>query len=144
MLRGIDSLLNAELLHALASMGHGDDIVIADANFPAAALARRLIRLDGVSAPATLRSILSVLPLDDFVTCPAAVMAVVGDPDQVPEPVRDFQPVLNAAAGHAVRIERLEQFAFYERARRAFAIVATGDARKYANIIVAKGIIAVD
>jgi L-fucose mutarotase len=144
MLKGIDPLLHADLLHALASMGHGDDLVIADANFPAAGMARRLIRLDGIDAPAALRAVLTVLPLDDFVEKPAAVMAVVGDPARVPAPVRDFQPVIDAAAGRPVAIDRLERFAFYDRARAAFAVLATGDARKYANIIVRKGVIAVD
>ncbi|MBM3599753.1 MAG: ribose ABC transporter [Alphaproteobacteria bacterium] len=144
MLKGIDPLLHADLLHALASMGHGDDLVIADANFPAASMARRLVRLDGAGAPAALRAVLTLLPLDDFVEHPAAVMAVVGDPARVPEPVRDFQPVLAAAAGRPVTIERLERFAFYDRSRAAFAVVATGDARKYANIILRKGVIAVD
>jgi L-fucose mutarotase len=141
MLKGIDPLLNADLLHALASMGHGDEIVIADANFPAASVARRLIRLGGVDAPTALRAVLTVLPLDDFTDSPAAVMAVVGDPQRVPAPVRDFQPVLDAAMGRPATIARIERFAFYERARAAFAVVATGDTRKYANIILAKGVI---
>jgi L-fucose mutarotase len=144
MLKGIDPLLHPDLLHALASMGHGDEIVIADANFPAAAVARRLIRLDGIDAPEALRAVLTVLPLDEFVDSPAAVMTVVGNPRRVPEAVRAFQPILDGVMGRPVAIERLDRFAFYERARSAFAVLATGDTRKYANIILAKGVIARD
>ena len=144
MPKGIDPLLHSDLLHALASMGHGDEIVIADANFPAAAMARRLVRLDGVDAPAALHAVLTVLPLDDFVDSPTAVMAVVGDPQRVPEAVHAFQPLLDSAMGRPVAIARLDRFVFYERARSAFAVLATGDTRKYANIILAKGVIARD
>ncbi|MGH7357392.1 MAG: RbsD/FucU family protein, partial [Candidatus Rokuibacteriota bacterium] len=80
MLKGFDPLLGPDLLHVLAAMGHGDELVVADGNFPAARLARRLVRLDGVDAPRALRAILSVFPLDTFTPTPAAVMAVVGDP----------------------------------------------------------------
>jgi L-fucose mutarotase len=142
MLKGLDPVLNPELLHALAAMGHGDEIAVVDANFPAASVARRLIRLDGVAAPRALRAILSLLPLDTFTDTPAAVMAVVGDPAAVPPPVRDFQPLVDAAAGRPVRLVALERLAFYERARAAFAVVATGEPRGYGNIILTKGVIA--
>ena len=105
MLKGLDPLLGPDLLHVLAAMGHGDELVIADANFPAASIARRLVRLDGVDAPRALRAVLSVLPIDTFTPTPAAVMAVVGDPGVVPPPVRDFQAVVDAAAGRPVRME---------------------------------------
>jgi L-fucose mutarotase len=141
MLKGLDPPLGPDLLHALASMGHGDELVIADANFPAASVARRLIRLPGIDAPRALGAILSALPLDTFTETPAAVMAVVGDPAAVPPPVRDFQAVLDVAAGRPVRIALLERFAFYERAKAAFAVVATGEPRFYGNIIVVKGVI---
>jgi L-fucose mutarotase len=141
MLKGLDPLLGPDLLHILAAMGHGDELVIADANFPAASIARRLVRLDGVDAPRALRAVLSVLPVDTFTRTPAAVMAVVGDPGAVPPPVRDFQPIVDAAASRPVRIEVLERFAFYERARAAFAVVATGEPRPYGNILVVKGVV---
>jgi L-fucose mutarotase len=142
MLKGLDPVLSPELLHALAAMGHGDEIAVVDANFPAASVARRLIRLDGVAAPRALQAILSLLPLDTFTDAPAAVMAVVGDPAAVPPPVRDFQPLVDAAAGRPVRLVALERFAFYERARTAFAVVATGEPRGYGNILLTKGVIA--
>jgi L-fucose mutarotase len=128
-------------LHVLAAMGHGDELVVADGNFPAASVARRLVRLDGIDAPRALRAILSLLPLDTFTATPAAVMAVVGDPGSVPPPVRDFQAIVDAEAGRPVRLEILERFAFYERARAAFAVVATGEPRPYGNILVVKGVV---
>ena len=88
-----------------------------------------------------LQAILSLLPLDTFTEAPAAVMAVVGDPAAIPPPVREFQPIVDAAAGRPVRLVALERFAFYERARAAFAIVATGDTRAYGNILVTKGVV---
>jgi L-fucose mutarotase len=141
VLKGLDPLLGPDLLHILAAMGHGDELVIADANFPAASIARRLVRLDGVDAPRALRAVLSVLPVDTFTPTPAAVMAVVGDPGAVPPPVRDFQPIVDAAAGRPVRLEALERCAFYERARAAFGVVATGEPRPYGNILVVKGVV---
>jgi L-fucose mutarotase len=141
MLKGLDPLLGPDLLHVLAAMGHGDELVIADANFPAASIARRLVRLDGVDAPRALRAVLSVLPVDTFTPTPAAVMAVVGDPGEVPPPVRAFQPIIDTAAGRPVRLEVLERFVFYERARAAFAVVVTGELRPYGNILVVKGVV---
>jgi L-fucose mutarotase len=141
MLKGLDPVLGPDLLHVLAAMGHGDELVVADGNFPATSLARRLVRLDGVDAPQALRAILSVLPLDTFTSRPAAVMAVVGDPESVPEPVREFQALVDAAAGRSVTLEALERFAFYERARAAFAVVATGERRSYGNILLVKGVV---
>ena len=142
MLKGIDPLLGPDLLHALAAMGHGDEIAIVDANFPAAAVARRLIRVDGAGAPAVLSAVVSLLPLDTFTDTPAAVMAVVGDRGAVAPPVRDFQAILDGAAGEPVRVVTLERGDFYERARRAFAVVATGERRFYGNILVTKGVVA--
>ena len=141
MLKGLDPLLGPDLLHVLAAMGHGDELVVADGNFPAASVARRLVRLPGIDAPRALLAILSVLPLDTFTPTPVAVMAVVGDPDAVPPPVREFQGIVDAAAGRRLRIETLERFAFYERARAAFAVVATSEPRPYGNILVVKGVV---
>ncbi len=141
MLKGIDPLLGPDLLHALAAMGHGDEIAIVDANFPGASTARRLIRVDGAGAPAVLSAVLTLLPLDTFTETPAAVMAVVGDPGAVPPPVRDFQAIIDRAAGKRVRLATLERNVFYERARGAFAVVATGERRFYGNLLVTKGVV---
>jgi L-fucose mutarotase len=141
MLKGIDPLLGPDLLHILASMGHGDELAIVDANFPAAAVARRLVRLDGVNTPRALEAVLTLLPLDTFVKTPVMVMQVVGNPKQVPPPVRGFQPIVDRAFGRKLRLAALERFAFYERVRNAFAVVSTGERRFYGNIILIKGVI---
>lgn len=141
MLKGLDPLLSPDLLHALASMGHGDEIVVADAHFPGATMAKRLIRMDGVDATSVIRAIASVMPLDSFVEAPAAGMQVVGDPKAMPEAVLDFGRTLDQAEGRKVRIEMIERHAFYERARNAFAVVQTGELRTYANLILKKGVV---
>jgi L-fucose mutarotase len=140
MLKGLDPLLSPDLLHALAAMGHGDEIALVDANFPAVASARRLIRLDGVDGTAMLRAVLSVLPLDSFVDRPATTMQVVGDPGAVPPTVADYIQEL-AAAGSVAPVDPIDRFAFYDRARAAFAIVITGEGRAYGNILLRKGVI---
>jgi L-fucose mutarotase len=141
MLKGIHPLLHADLLHALASMGHGDELVIADANFPWASIGRRVVHLAGASAPDALNAILTVFPLDTFVDQPALTMQVVGDPAAVPEPVRDFAAVFTRHGLADVDIGGLEREAFYARARGAFAIVRTGELRAYGNILLVKGVI---
>ena len=140
MLKGIDPLLGPELLAMLRAMGHGDEIVIADANFPAAAKAARLVRLEGASAPRALQAIVSVLPLDDFVPHAAFRMEVSDDPQSVPPVCAEMAAVL-AAAGYERGIEAIERMAFYARAREAFAIVATGEPRFWGNLILKKGAI---
>ncbi len=139
MLRGIDPLLTPGLLHTLASMGHGDRIAIVDANFPGASNAQRLHELPGIDAGAVLRAVLSLLPLDDFIPDPAVTMQVVEDADTIPEAVREFGAILQAHDGPAPRTA--ERFAFYEMAKKAYAIVQTGETRLYGNIILAKGVI---
>ena len=141
MLRDIDPILSPDLLHALRAMGHGDEIVIADANFPAESSPPKCIRADGSPASALLRAILTVMPLDGFVPDPAITMQVVGDPDAVPEAVADFQRVIDDVADNPTEIATLERFAFYERAAQAFAIVQSGERRLYGNIILKKGVI---
>lgn len=144
MLRGIDPILSPDLLRILRAMGHGDEIVIADANFPAESSAKRLVRLDGIDAARVLRAVLGVMPLDSFVDDPAISMAVVGDPEAVPPTVQLFQAVIDAVADAPAPIHALERFAFYERARQAYAVVQTGEGRPYGNIILKKGIVLVD
>ena len=141
MLRGIDPILSPELLGFLRAMGHGDEIVIADANFPAQSMARRLVRLDGIDAPRVVRAILSVMPLDSFVDHPALSMAPVDDPAATPPVVARFQTVIDAVADSPASILPMERFAFYERARTAFAVVATGETAHYGNLILKKGVL---
>jgi L-fucose mutarotase len=126
-------------------MGHGDELAIVDANFPAARLAARgprLVHLAGVGAPEVLRAVLAVLPLDDFRTEASWTMQVVGDPQAVPPPVAEFRALLHAAGGQPpIAIER---FAFYERAASAFVILQSGELRKYGNVLLRKGVLATD
>jgi L-fucose mutarotase len=141
MLIGIDPLLGPKLLMILRAMGHGDEIAIVDANHPATANAKRLVRLDAADASRALKAVLSVLPLDSFVESPVNCMQVVGKPDEIAPSVADFQAIVDSLAGFPVAIARIERFAFYERTRSCFAIVATGDRRLYANIILTKGVL---
>jgi L-fucose mutarotase len=144
MLKGIDPLLHADLLHVLRAMGHGDELAIVDANFPAASMGRRVVRADGVSATRMLAAVLSVLPLDDFVDAPCARMEVVGDPDAVPEICGEFQAIVDRVEGRPVALAKLERFAFYARAREAFALVQTGESRLYGNLLLKKGVVRPD
>jgi L-fucose mutarotase len=144
MLKGLDPLLTAELLHVLRAMGHGDDLVIVDANFPAASMGRRVVALDGVSATRALEAVLSVMPLDEFVEAPCARMEVVDDPDAVPEICREFQAIIDRAEDGRFQLARIERFAFYERARQAFALVRTGETRLYGNVLLKMGIVRPD
>jgi L-fucose mutarotase len=141
MLKGIDPLLHADLLHVLRAMGHGDELAIVDANFPATTMGRRVVRIDGVSATRALEAVLSVLPLDDFVEAPCTRMDVVGDPDAVPEICAAFQAIVDRSESRHLELARLERFAFYARAREAFALIQTGETRLYGNLLVKKGVI---
>jgi L-fucose mutarotase len=141
MLKGLDPLLGADLLHVLRAMGHGDDLVIADANFPATTMGRRLVRLDGVAAPRALEAVLSVMPLDDFVAEPCGRIEVVGDPDAVPEVCREFQEIIDRAEGGRFKLATIERFAFYARAREAFAVVQTGETRLYGCVLLTMGVV---
>ena len=139
MLRGIDNLLTPDLLHSLASMGHGDRIAIVDANFPGTSSARLVHHLAGVDAGAVLRAVLSVLPLDDFIPDPAVTMQIVGDAGAVPEAVAEFTRILQAQDGPAPTA--IERYAFYDLAKTSYAIVQTGETRLYGNIILTKGVV---
>jgi L-fucose mutarotase len=141
MLKGLDPLLSPDLLHVLAQMGHGDEIALVDRNFPAASVAQRLVRLDGCDLPAAARAVLSVLPLDTFVERPIAAMQVVDSPGVVPEVQQQVFSLARSVEQRELGIERVERFAFYERARRAFAVVATSEARPYGCVLLTKGVI---
>ncbi|WP_395710101.1 RbsD/FucU family protein [Reyranella sp.] len=142
MLIGLDPLLGPDLLQALRAMGHGDTIVLADANFPAESVARRLIRADGSDLPSLLAAVLSVLPIDQMEPEPAVGMEVVGDAARR-EPVHlDMERLLLRHAQPAAQLTLIERHAFYERARAAFAVVATGERRFYGNLILRKGVVA--
>ena len=141
MLKGIHPLLVPDLLRALRAMGHGDEIAIVDANFPAAGLGPPTIELPGVSASGALAAILTVFPVDITAAPPAHTMEVTGDPEAVPAPVAEFAAVFTSAGLADCEIRPLERHAFYDRARKSFAIVRTGELRPYGNILLAKGVI---
>lgn len=146
MLKNIPALLTPDALHALASMGHGDEVALVDANFPAASLASRggarLVHIAGVDAPTLLRAVLALLPLDDFGAAAAWTMQVVGDAAAEPPAVAALQAVLiGAGERRAVPVERA---AFYERAARAYAILPCGETRVYGNLLLRKGVVRED
>jgi L-fucose mutarotase len=140
MLRGIDPILGPDLLFVLRAMGHGDEIAVVDANYPATDGAKRLIRAEGTDAVRMVEAILTLMPLDTFVDTAALRMEVVDDPQSMPPVCRAFdQLVARQAGGH--RVGTLERSEFYARARGCFAIVATGERRLYGNLILKKGVI---
>jgi len=141
MLKGIHPLLTADLLHALARTGQGDEIAIVDANFPAARLGPKVVDLPGASSPEALAAVLTVFPLDS-VTVPAALtMQVIDDAAAVPEAVGDFAAVFTDCGLADWEIGSLERQAFYRRAAGAAAIVRTGELRPYGNILLVKGVV---
>jgi L-fucose mutarotase len=139
MLKRISPLLTPDLLHALASMGHGDAIAIVDANFPAATTGKRVIEVAGAGAHEVLAAVLDVMPLDALASPAAFTMTVVGEADALPEPVADFAAVMADHDLADIEIGQLERQAFYDRAREAFAVVRTGELRPYGNILLVKG-----
>lgn len=146
MLKNLDPLLNADILYALGAMGHGDEVVVCDANFPADSVARdttlgRLLRMDGADSARAVRAILSVLPLDTFVEAPAMRMEVVGDPAALPAVQHEAQAEVDAAEGRSMPFAPIERHAFYTRARKAYCVVATGELRGYGCFVFTKGVI---
>ena len=140
MLKGIPSILSPELLKVLDEMGHSDEIVIADGNFPGASHEQRLIRLDGHNVPEILNAVLQLFPLDRYVAAPVALMEVVkGDP-VVPVIWAEYKKII-AAHEEDIQIENIERFAFYERAKKAYAVITTSEKALYANIILKKGVV---
>ena len=146
MLKSIDPLLNADVLCTLRAMGHGDDIVLCDTNFPADSVARatvlgKLLRIDNVTAARAARAVLSVMPLDSFVDAPASRMEVVGKPGEIPAVQQEVQAEIDAAEGRSWSMGSVERFAFYERAKQAYAVIVTGERRFYGCFIFKKGVI---
>ena len=146
MLKSIDPILNADVLYALRAMGHGDDLVICDTNFPADSVARRtvlkrLLRIDCVTAGRAAKAILSVMPLDGFVEHPALRMEIVGKPDEVPPVQAEVQAEIDAAEGRAWPMGSIERFAFYDIAKQAYCVIQTGERRFYGCFVFKKGVI---
>ncbi len=141
MLKNIPSIISPELIKVLMEMGHGDEIVLADGNFPAASNAQRLIRCDGHNIPDLLKAILKFYPLDNYVEKPITLMEVV--PGDSVEPViwNKYFDIIKKYNLKTAGVEYLERFKFYERARNAYAIVASSEMALYGNIILKKGVI---
>ena len=146
MLKNIDPALNADVLHALRSMGHADTLAVVDTNFPADAIARqttlgRLLRMDNISAARAMQAILSVLPLDTPLQPSVGRMEVMGAPDEIPAPQQEVQAEIDAVEGQSTPMYGIERFAFYEEAKKAYCIIATGETRFYGCFLLTKGVV---
>lgn len=141
MLKSVPQNLSPELLKLLMEMGHGDEIVIADGNFPSASHARNLVRCDGLNVPEILNSILTLLPLDHFVDAAVGLMSVAEGDNYQPTIWETYKSILKEKKVENEKIEYLERFEFYERSKTAYAIVATSESALYANIILKKGVV---
>ena len=149
MLKGIDNRLNADVLYALRAMGHGDMLVIADTNFPSDSIARdtvhgELLRMENLTAAEAAQAVLSVLPLDTFVDDFAGRMEIVGEPATIPPVQAEVQAAIDAAEGRPRPMVGVERFAFYDKARDAYAVIQTGERRFYGCFIFRKGVIPPD
>jgi L-fucose mutarotase len=146
MLKNLDPMLNAEVLYALRSMGHGDKLVVVDTNFPADSIAREtafgeLLRIDNVSAARAFKAILSVLPLDTPLQPSVGRMEVMGAPDEIPTVQEEVQAEIDLAEGKSAPMYSIERFAFYEAAKKAYCVIQTGETRFYGCFLVTKGVI---
>ena len=146
MLKGIDPILNADVLYALRAMGHGDDLIIADTNFPSDSVAREttlgeVLRIDRPAAE-VVRAVLSVYPIDTFVDDAAARMEVVGEPDSILPVMQEVQAEVTAAEGPTMI--SIERFDFYDRAKQAYAVIQTGERRFYGCFALRKGVVPPD
>ncbi|MFH1615712.1 MAG: RbsD/FucU domain-containing protein [Planctomycetota bacterium] len=141
MLKGIPTIISPELMKILMEMGHGDEIVLADGNFPASSNAQRLVRSDGHGVPELLEAVLKTFPLDIYVDQSVALMAVAAGDNTKPAIWERYRKIIKASGEKFDEFEFVERFAFYERSRQAYAIVATSEQALYANIILKKGVI---
>ena len=141
MLKGISPVISPELIKVLMEMGHGDELVIADGNFPAASVAQRLIRADGLTCPILLDAILQFFPLDQYVDKPVALMAVVAGDTYQPVIWDEYRQLVQKHETGFKDFDYVERFAFYERAQKAYAVLATSELALYANIILKKGVV---
>lgn len=140
MLKGISPLISPDLLATLSRMGHGDEIVLADAHFPADSTNCNVLRADGINIPDLLEAILSLFELDSYVDYPLIMMEAVEINELDPEVEKKYLTSIQKSNPHIKDIQRIERFTFYERAKESFAIVATGEIAKYGNIILKKGV----
>jgi L-fucose mutarotase len=141
LLKSIDPLISPELMKTLMEMGHGDDIVFADRNFPSVSKAERLIFYPGVAIEPLLHAVLQYLPLDYTVESPAGMVRIPADSDYKGDILSKYQEIVDTYNGKPVNIEMIDRLDFYKRASKAFCIVATSDSARFANIILRKGIV---
>lgn len=146
MLKGIDNRLNADVLACLRAMGHGDVLIIADTNFPADSVARatvtgQLLLMENLTAAEAVEAILSLLPLDTFVDDFAGRMEVVGAPEEIPPVQQEVQAAIDRAEGRPRPMISIERFAFYDLARKSYAVIQTGERRFYGCFMFRKGVI---
>lgn len=149
MLRNFDNRLTADVIQALRAMGHGDDLVIADTNFPSDSVARettlgKLLRMDNLTAAEAAEAILSVMPLDSFVDHPAERMEMVGKPKEIPPVQAEVQKAIDKAEGKSWPMGSIERFAFYDLAKKAYCVIQTGERRFYGCFVFKKGVIPPD
>jgi L-fucose mutarotase len=145
LLKNLDPLLNADVLHALRAMGHGDTLVLSDTNFPSESVARKtvlgkLLRIDA-SCPRAARSILSVMPLDSFVEHATYRMEVVGNPKDIQPVQKEVQAEIDKAEGKPWPMGSIERMAFYEVAKKAYCVITTAETRFYGCFVFTKGVI---
>jgi L-fucose mutarotase len=148
VLKSLDPLLNADVLYALRAMGHGDEVVICDTNFPADSVAKetvlgQLLRIDA-SAARVAKAVLSVMPLDSFVDKPAGRMEIVGKPNEIPPVQAEVQVEIDKAEGKSWPMGSIERFAFYDMAKKAYCVIQTGERRFYGCFVFKKGVIPPD
>jgi L-fucose mutarotase len=149
MLKGIDPRLNADVLYALRAMGHGDYLILSDTNFPSDSVARetkvrRLLRMENLTSAEAAEAILSVMPLDTFIDNAAERMEIVGKPKEVPAVQKEVQKVIDKAEGKSWPLKSIERFAFYEKAKKAYCVIQTGERRFYGCFVLTKGVIPPD
>ncbi|MBL4934606.1 fucose isomerase [Clostridium sp. YIM B02515] len=141
MLKHIPKIISPDLMKIMMEMGHGDEIVIADGNFPAAACTKRLVRCDGHNVPELLDAILEFFPLDPYTQKPVSLMQVVPGDTVQPTIWEEYKEIVKNHDEKAAEFEFIERFEFYERAKNAYAVIATSEAALYANIILKKGVV---
>jgi L-fucose mutarotase len=149
MLKNISPLLNADVLHALKAMGHGDYLILSDLNFPSDSIARqtvlgKLLRMENTTSAEAAAAILSLMPLDTFIDNAAERMEVVGAPNELPAVQQEVQAAIDKAEGKSWPLKSIERFAFYEKAKKAYCVIQTGERRFYGCFVLTKGVIPPD
>jgi L-fucose mutarotase len=149
MLKNISPLLNADVLHALKAMGHGDYLILSDLNFPSDSIARqtmlgKLLRMENTTSAEAAAAVLSLMPLDTFIDNAAERMEIVGSPDELPDVQKEVQAAIDKAEGKHWPLKSIERFAFYEKAKKAYCVIQTGERRFYGCFVLTKGVIPPD